>query len=55
MSKDLIDINNLDLEYASSSSTEFKDIKIYSRLVETILDNYLDFKNNVSIILAKIV
>jgi len=55
MSKDSIDVNNLDLERASSSSIEFKDIETYSRLVETMLDNYLDFKDNVSVISAKTV
>jgi len=55
MLKDSIDVDDLDLERASSSSTEFEDIKTYSGLVETMLDNYLDFKDNVSIISAKTV
>lgn len=55
MLKDSIDINNLDLECVLPSSTEFKDIKAYSEPIGTMLGNYLDFKDNVSITSAKIV
>jgi len=55
MSKDSIDVDDLDLERASSSSTEFEDIETHSGPVETMLDDYLDFEDNVSVISAKTV
>ena len=46
---------NLDLERILSNNIDFKNIKAYSRLIESIFNSYLDFKNNKSIRSSKIV
>ena len=55
MLENLVDVDNLDLERVSLSSIVFKDIKAYSKLVETMLGDYLDIKDDVSVASAKIV
>jgi hypothetical protein len=45
MLRNLVDINDLDLERVLSSSTAFEDIEAYSGLMETMLGGYLDFED----------
>lgn len=49
MSCDSLDVYDLDLERASSSSTEFEDIEAYSEPVETMFGGRLDFEDNISV------
>jgi hypothetical protein len=55
MSNNLVDVDDLDLERVSSSSTEFEDIEAYSEPMETLLGGYLDFEDDVSVTSAKTV
>lgn len=55
MSKNLVDVDNLDLERVSLSSTTFEDIEAYSEPVETMLGDYLDIEDDVSVASAKTV
>ncbi|KAH8621559.1 hypothetical protein IG631_23774 [Alternaria alternata] len=55
MSKNSVDVDDLDLERVSSSSTAFEDIEAYSEPVETMLGDYLDIEDDVSVASAKTV
>lgn len=55
MSENLVDVDNLDLERISLSSTAFEDIEAYSELAETLLGDYLDIEDDVSVASAKTV
>jgi hypothetical protein len=55
MSKNSVDVNDLDLECVSSSSTEFENIEAYGEPVEPMLGDYLDFEDDVSVTSAKTV
>jgi hypothetical protein len=55
MSKNSVDVDDLDLEHVSSSSTEFENIEAYGESVEPMLGNYLDFKDDVLVTSAKTV
>jgi hypothetical protein len=55
MSENSVDVDDLDLERVSSSSTAFEDIKAYSEPVETLLGDYLDIEDDVSVASAKTV
>ncbi len=55
MSRNSVDVDDLDLERASSSSTAFEDIEAYSDPMETMLGGYLDFEDDVSVTSARTV
>ncbi|CAN9299747.1 unnamed protein product [Alternaria alternata] len=55
MSENSVDVDDLDLERVSSSSTAFEDIEAYSEPVETMLGDYLDIEDDVSVASAKTV
>ncbi|CAN9211509.1 unnamed protein product [Alternaria alternata] len=55
MSENSVDVDDLDLERVSSSSTAFEDIEAYSEPVETLLGDYLDIEDDVSVASAKTV
>ncbi|KAH8621413.1 hypothetical protein IG631_23898 [Alternaria alternata] len=50
-----LDVDDLDLERVSSSSTAFEDIEAYSEPVETMLGDYLDIEDDVSVASARTV
>jgi hypothetical protein len=45
MSRNLVDVDDLDLQRVLSSSTAFENIEAYSELMETMLGGYLDFED----------
>ncbi|CAN9210718.1 unnamed protein product [Alternaria alternata] len=55
MSENSVDVDDLDLERVSPSSTAFEDIEAYSEPVETLLGDYLDIEDDVSVASAKTV
>lgn len=55
MSKNSVDVDDLDLERVSSSSTAFEDIEAYSQPAENMLGDYLDIEDDVSVASAKTV
>ncbi|CAN9385425.1 unnamed protein product [Alternaria alternata] len=55
MSENSVDVDDLDLERVSSSSTAFEDIEAYSEPVETMLGDYLDIEDDVSVASARTV
>lgn len=50
-----MDVDDLDLERVSSSSTQFENIEAYSELMEDMLDGYLEFEDDKSVSSARIV
>ncbi|CAN9245446.1 unnamed protein product [Alternaria alternata] len=55
VSENSVDVDDLDLERVSSSSTAFEDIEAYIEPVETMLGDYLDIEDDVSVASAKTV
>ena len=55
MSENSFDVDDLDLERASSSSTVFEDIEAYGEPIGTMFDGYLDSSDYESVTSAKTV